>query len=46
MGLTEEQGNTVKDILPSDPVREDKRGRPWSDRRKTLDKAFMRRFLV
>ena len=37
MDLTEEQWNVVKDILPKDPVREDKRGRPWSDRRKTLN---------
>lgn len=36
MDLNEEQWNIVN-ILPEDPVREDKRGRPWSDRRKTLN---------
>ena len=33
MDLTEEQWN----ILPKDPVRADRRGRPWSDRRKVLN---------
>jgi transposase len=37
MDLNEAQWNVVKDILPVDPVREDRRGRPWSDRRKTLN---------
>ena len=37
MNLSEAQWNVVKDILPEDPVREDRRGRPWSDRRKTLN---------
>ncbi len=37
MDLTEQQWNCVKNILPEDPVRPDKRGRPWSDRRKVLD---------
>ena len=37
MGLSEAQWNVVKDILPEDPVMEDRRGRPWSDRRKTLN---------
>ncbi len=33
MDLTDEQWKIVSTILPSDPVRDDKRGRPWSDRR-------------
>ena len=33
MDLTDEQWRTVETILPKDPVRADKRGRPWSDRR-------------
>jgi len=37
MDLSEAQWNVVKDILPEDPVREDRRGRPWIDRRKTLN---------
>ena len=37
MDLSEAQWNVVKDILQEDPVREDRRGRPWSDRRKTLN---------
>ena len=37
MDLTEEQWNVVEPILPKDPVRADRRGRPWSDRRKVLN---------
>jgi len=37
MNLSEAQWDVVEDILPEDPVREDRRGRPWSDRRKTLN---------
>ncbi len=37
MDLTEEQWNIVEPILPEDPVRDDGRGRPWSDRRKVLN---------
>ena len=37
MDLTDEQWNIVERILPADPVREDGRGRPWSDRRKVLN---------
>ena len=33
MDLTDEQWRAVETILPEDPVRADKRGRPWSDRR-------------
>ena len=33
MDLTDEQWRAVETILPKDPVRADKRGRPWSDRR-------------
>jgi|SRR5215203_1363504 len=33
MDLTDEQWSVVETILPEDPVRRDKRGRPWSDRR-------------
>ena len=36
MDLTDEQWNMVETILPEDPVRDDGRGRPWSDRRKVL----------
>jgi transposase len=37
MDLTDEQWKTVEAILPEDPVRDDGRGRPWSDRRKVLN---------
>jgi len=37
MDLTNEQWNVVAAILPTDQVRSDKRGRPWSDRRKVLN---------
>lgn len=37
MELTNEQWNLVETILPEDPVRDDGRGRPWSDRRKVLN---------
>jgi transposase len=37
MDLTNEQWQRVENILPEDPVREDGRGRPWSDRRKVLE---------
>jgi len=37
MDLTEEQWKAVETILPEDPVRDDGRGRPWSDRRKVLN---------
>ena len=37
MDLTDEQWKVVETILPEDPVRDDGRGRPWSDRRKVLD---------
>ena len=37
MDLTEEQWNIVEPILPKDPVRSDRRGRPWSDRRQVLN---------
>lgn len=37
MDLTDEQWDIVKDILPEDPVRDDGRGRPWSDRRKVFN---------
>src|ERR1700733_5213182 len=37
MDLTDEQWNVVKAILPEDPVREDGRGRPWSERRTVLN---------
>ena len=35
--LTEEQWGIVEGILPPDRVRDDGRGRPWSDRRKVLN---------
>ena len=37
MDLTEDQWNVISDILPTDPVRRDKRGRPWSDRRQVIN---------
>jgi transposase len=37
MDLTEEQWNVAEPILPKDPVRAGRRGRPWSDRRQTLN---------
>lgn len=37
MDLTDEQWKVIETILPEDPVRDDGRGRPWSDRRKVLN---------
>ena len=37
MDLTDEQWKVVETILPEDPVRDDGRGRPWSDRRTVLN---------
>ena len=37
MDLTEEQWNVVSTILPIDPVRPDRRGRPWTERRKAFN---------
>ena len=37
MDLTDQQWNLVELILPPDPVRNDRRGRPWSERRKVLN---------
>jgi transposase len=37
MDLTEEQWRVVSALLPQDPVRADKRGRPWTDRRTVLN---------
>jgi len=37
MDLTEEQWKLIETILPEDPVRDDGRGRPWSDRRTVLN---------
>ena len=37
MDLTDQQWKLIEPILPTDPVREDGRGRPWSDRRLTLN---------
>lgn len=36
MDLTNEQWEVVNTLLPPDPVRSDRRGRPWSDRRKAF----------
>jgi transposase len=36
MDLTDGQWAIVNEILPADKVREDRRGRPWSDRRKAF----------
>ncbi len=40
MDLTTEQWKIVDAILPPDRVRADRRGRPWSDRRKALEGAL------
>ena len=37
MDLTNEQWEIVSAILPPDRVRPDRRGRPWSDRRKVFN---------
>jgi len=37
MDLTDQQWNLIEPILPTDPVRQDGRGRPWSDRRKVFN---------
>ncbi len=37
MDLTEDQWKIVSAILPEDPVRPDRRGRPWSDRRQVFN---------
>jgi transposase len=37
MDLTDKQWDIVKTILPPDPVREDGRGRPWTDQRTALN---------
>jgi transposase len=40
MDLTDQQWEIVKTILPEDPIRDDRRGRPWSERRKVLSGAL------
>jgi transposase len=40
MRLTDEQWKLVDSILPTDVVREDGRGRPWSDRRQAFEGAL------
>ena len=37
MDLTEEQWKKVEKFIPKDPVREDGRGRPWSERRRVFN---------
>jgi transposase len=37
MDMTDEQWNVIAAILPKDPVRPDRRGRPWSQRRQVLN---------
>jgi len=37
MDLTEEQWKVIKEFIPKDAVREDGRGRPWSDRRRAFN---------
>jgi len=37
MDLTDTQWQTIKEFIPDDPVREDRRGRPWSEQRATLN---------
>jgi len=40
MDLKDEQWQIIETILPPDRVRADRRGRPWSDRRKALEGAL------
>jgi transposase len=40
MDLKDEQWQIIETILPADRVRADRRGRPWSDRRKALEGAL------
>ena len=40
MDLKDEQWQLIETILPPDRVRADRRGRPWSDRRKALEGAL------
>jgi len=40
MDLTDEQWKMVGTIVPEEPVRDDRRGRRWSDRRKILSGAL------
>lgn len=37
MDLIDDQWKIVSAILPADPMREDKRGRPWSEQRKVFN---------
>lgn len=37
MDLIDDQWKIVSAILPADPIREDKRGRPWSEQRKVFN---------
>ena len=37
MDLTDQQWEIIEQHLPKDPVRADRRGRPWSDRRACLN---------
>lgn len=37
MDLSDKQWELICEVLPQDPVREDRRGRPWSDRRMALN---------
>jgi transposase len=40
MDLSDNEWDYLKQYLPEDPVRKDRRGRPWTDRRKTLNGIF------
>jgi len=40
MDLSDNEWDYLKQYLPEDPVRADRKGRPWTDRRKTLDGIF------
>jgi transposase len=37
MDLTDEQWRVVKQVLADEPVRQDRRGRPWADQRTVLN---------
>ena len=37
MDLTDTQWQSIKQFIPDDPIREDRRGRPWSEQRAVLN---------
>ncbi len=37
MKLTEKQWEKIQDLVPDGVVREDEKGRPWTDKRRVLE---------